>query len=194
MRTSEKLENLIKALIAFQKEDLSIFLNAEAEIRTKSGYAYKFRYATLPNIMNVIRPLLLKHGLILLQPFSEGKLKTILIHESGEFIETEYTLPIQEGMDKQVIGSLITYFRRYMISSLLGLVAEEDDDANIADGNAIISKKENKPVLTPEKMIAVKAKILKGDVTLETVLQHFTLTQEQIEELKKIKNDNKSNK
>lgn len=193
MRTSESITNILKAITAFQKEEINIFLDAEAEIRTKTGYSYKFKYATLPNIMSVIKPLLLKHGIIVMQPFSNGNLYTILMHESGEFIETEFKLPISEGMDKQMIGSLITYFRRYMLTSLLGLVAEEDDDANIADGNEIINKKENKPVMTETQFRAIQARILKGEDIINKVKEHFKLTPEQIkilDELNKNKNNN----
>lgn len=179
MKTSETTSKILKAIMDFQKEEINIFLDAEAEIRTKSGYTYKFKYATLPNIMNIIKPMLLKHGLIIMQPFSDGCLKTILFHESGEFIETEYKLPITEGMDKQMIGSLITYFRRYMLTSLLGLVAEEDDDANIADGNDIIKKKES-PTLSETQFRAIQARILKGEDIIDKVKEHFALTPEQV--------------
>jgi hypothetical protein len=37
----------------------------------------------------------------------------------------------------QEMGSLMTFARRYQIASFFGLAAEEDDDANSADGNQV---------------------------------------------------------
>lgn len=78
-------------------------------------------------------------------------LKTIVFHtETGETIESNTPLPQLkygkgvrkekeidiivgfEGMNSaQAMGSLITYFRRYALSSLLGLVTDKDTDAQV---------------------------------------------------------------
>jgi hypothetical protein len=53
------------------------------------------------------------------------------MHESGEFIEAEYSMrPAKD--DPQGRGSAITYQRRYAIASVLSLNINEDDDANAA--------------------------------------------------------------
>ena len=142
------MKNIYKALASFQQEVPVIEKGV-------SGYGYK--YADLPAIFEIINPLLKKNGLGFSQPLNGNKIKTILFHiESGETIESETEMPIEslvyeettksdkkggeyktfilrgfEGMNKaQAMGSLITYFRRYALSSLLGLVTDKDTDAS----------------------------------------------------------------
>lgn len=97
----------------------------------------KNKYADLGAIIKATRPILAKHGLALVQlPVSndgEIGLKTILMHESGEFVEDTIFLPIGEERGKsvaQVAGSIITYLRRYSWSAFLGIYADEDSDGN----------------------------------------------------------------
>ena len=59
-------------------------------------------------------------------------LKTQLIHESGEIIEMDLEL-ITTKKDPQMIGSSLTYMRRYGLMTILGLRAE-DDDGNQGSG------------------------------------------------------------
>ena len=143
------MKNLFKAIAAFQQECPVI-------LKDTSGYGYK--YADLTQIDSVIKPLLSKHGLSYVQPLQDNSIKTILFHiESGEQIESICTIPFEsvkyepvliettknnvtekktkfviagfEGMNTaQAYGSLITYFRRYTISSMLGLITDKDTD------------------------------------------------------------------
>lgn len=41
-----------------------------------------------------------------------------------------------DGSNPQKIGSVMTYLRRYMLASMLGIASETDDDANSAVPNA----------------------------------------------------------
>jgi len=138
---------IYKALADFQQE---------VPVIHKGSTGHNYSYADLPAIFEVINPILKKNKLGFVQPLVGNKLKTIIFHtESGESIESETDLPIDslnykevevtkngvmtkktvlqgfEGMNKaQAIGSLITYFRRYAISSMLGLVTDKDTDAS----------------------------------------------------------------
>lgn len=119
------MKNLYKALLDFQQEVPNIFKNS-------TGYNYKF--ADLGEINEIIKPLLKKYGLGYVQPIDGSTIKTIIFHaESGESIESSANIPqgVQlKGMnDFQVLGSAITYLRRYSLSSMLGLVTDEDADA-----------------------------------------------------------------
>lgn len=118
-------KELLKALFAFQQEVKPIF-------KGTTGYGY--RYSDLTEIDGVIKPLLTKHGLGYIQPLRENKVETILYHaESGEQISSIIEIPTNvtlKGMnDFQVLGSGITYLRRYSLSSLLGLITDADLDA-----------------------------------------------------------------
>lgn len=120
------MKSIYLSLSAFQKE---------CPIIHKGNTGYGYSYADLPSIFEIINPLLDKHNLGFTQPIIGSKLKTVLFHtESGETIESEIDIPqnVQlKGMnDFQVLGSAITYLRRYAISSILGIVTDKDTDAN----------------------------------------------------------------
>ena len=119
------MKNIYKALAAFQSEVPTIKKNA-------SGYGYKF--ADLEEITKVIKPLLAKHSLGYAQPLDGTNVKTIIFHtESGESLESVAHIPQDvelKGQNQfQVLGSAITYLRRYSLASVLGLVTDEDTDA-----------------------------------------------------------------
>lgn len=119
------MKNLFKALAAFQQEVPVIH-------KGTSGYGYT--YADLPAIFEVINPLLKKHGLGFTQLICGHSVKTIVFHaESGEQLECSTDIPqgVQlKGMNEfQVLGSAITYIRRYSLSAALGLITDKDTDA-----------------------------------------------------------------
>lgn len=60
-------------------------------------------------------------------------LTTMLIHSSGEWIAATYPLIVsQKDENAQGFGSATTYARRYGLSAVLGIIADEDDDGNAA--------------------------------------------------------------
>ena len=74
---------------------------------------------------------------------------TLLLHSSGEWIKDTLSLrPAKD--DAQGAGSAITYARRYSLASLVGVVADEDDDAEAAVGRTDKQTKPGpkKPILT----------------------------------------------
>lgn len=95
---------------------------------------YKSNYFDINSLIGTIKPLLAEFKLVVLQPLThvEDKpaIKTVVIDtESGEKVEEITILP--ENPDPQKMGSIITYFRRYALQSIL-LLQAEDDDANKA--------------------------------------------------------------
>lgn len=128
MYKSDSITALAKALIAFQKEVPVIEKNAKNPF-------FKSNYASLDNIIATIKPVMAKHGLSVSQmPCGENQLKTLLIHESGEYIgDDSSTCPAKQ--DPQGLGSAITYMRRYALCAILGIASEEDDDGNEATNN-----------------------------------------------------------
>jgi len=144
MRTSENITELAKALIQFQKEAKNPTRTAQATVKTRSGMEYSYGYAPLPEVVDTIRPLLAKHGLAIIQnAHGEDKtigITTLLVHESGQWVEGEplsykhEDIRDQQGrpldvMTPQKAGALVTYLRRYSLSPFLGLADEEDSDA-----------------------------------------------------------------
>ena len=125
MKTQEQ-KSLFKSLAAFQQE---------VPVIHKETKGYGYSYADLPTIFDKINPLLAKHNLGFTQPIMGNCVKTIIFHtETGETIESLTEIPqgVQlKGMnDFQVLGSAITYIRRYALSSILGLVTDKDTDAS----------------------------------------------------------------
>ena len=138
MNKSDSIKNLSIALAKFQGEVTN-------PSNTATNPFFKSKYAPLETVLNTVRSILSKHGLSVIQaPSTEDNnivITTILIHESGEYIEPE---PLKLKMDKvsaQGAGSSITYARRYALSSILGIASEDDDDGNHAE---TISKSSNK--------------------------------------------------
>lgn len=120
----KSLINIFKALSNFQQE---------CPVIHKGTNGYGYTYADLPQILEVINPLLKKHGLGFTQLLTEDGLLTVIFHaESGECIEGTCPIPTTtlKGMnDYQSFGSGITYYRRYALSSALGIVTDKDTDA-----------------------------------------------------------------
>jgi len=125
--------HLAKALLGFQKDAPAITLDA-----TNPHFGSKF--ASLNGVVAAVRPALNKNGLVYMQfPTNlDGApaLETMLIHaESGEDIAAVTPL-ILSKIDPQGYGSALTYARRYALLSILGLVGDEDDDANSASNGS----------------------------------------------------------
>ena len=116
--------NIYKALATFQQECPVIH-------KGTSGYGYS--YADLPTIFSIINPILYDKQLGFTQLIQDGGVETILFHSSGETIKSFTPIPQNvslKGMNEyQVLGSAITYIRRYALSSLLGIVTDKDTDA-----------------------------------------------------------------
>ncbi len=158
MNKSDSIANLAKALASFQAE-------IENPKNTASNPFFKSKYAPLQDILNLARPLLSKHGLSILQsPSGDGKniiITTILMHSSGEWIETEPLVLQAEKATAQGAGSAITYGRRYAISAILGISSEDDDDGIHASDTK--GKSDNKPPQTVPAKQESKAEHQKQD-------------------------------
>ena len=87
---------------------------------------FKNTYADLNALIDAVEPILLEKGLIMLQPIKDGKVYTQIIDvESGEMIESN--IELSPNLTAQALGSQITYYRRYQISAILSLMADDDD-------------------------------------------------------------------
>jgi hypothetical protein len=57
---------------------------------------------------------------------------TVILHSSGEYIESEPIFATPVKQDAQATGSVITYLKRYSLSAMFGITSDEDDDGNLA--------------------------------------------------------------
>jgi len=129
------------------KQIAQALLKAQMEFplvkKEDSNPFFKSKYAGLPTVLEAVLPTLNKNGLVLSQApcTNEDRIgvKTTLIHaESGEYIESEFTMALSKN-DPQGAGSAITYARRYAIISILGLNVDEDDDGNLASAKKTVN-------------------------------------------------------
>lgn len=177
MEKSASIENIAKALVKFQSECPVIELDREVEVKTKTGGAYKFKYATFGNIVETTKPILAKNGLSFCQPVQpDGSVTTIIMHESGEFIAS--TLSIKGEQTPQGIGSSISYAKRYSLSSILGIVSEDDDDGNIAEGNSFSTSDDKRKWLNKgtKDYDNAKTKLAAGSVTITDIEKHYRIS------------------
>ena len=145
MNKSDSITNLVKALTTFQGKMTAVK-------KDSTNPFYKSKYASLDTIWETIRKPLSDNGLSVAQTMNliedKSVLDTTLYHTSGEWISgTQLVNPVKN--DPQGLGSAITYARRYSLSAILGLVSDDDDDANVATKPESKPKVESKPVEKP---------------------------------------------
>ena len=123
IRSSETCGLLSAALSTVQAEVHGVAKNAQ-------GHGYK--YAPLDEVTKLVNSKLAAAGLSYVQMPGEGTLITRLMHSSGEWLEASMTLAVPQlarGNDAQAYGAALTYARRYALTAMLGIVADEDTDA-----------------------------------------------------------------
>jgi len=167
------MKHLFKALADFQQE---------VPVIHKGTQGYGYSYSDLPAIFSVINPLLKKHGLGFSQPIMGDTIKTIVFHiESGEVLESLTEIPKDvtlKGMnDFQVLGSAITYIRRYALSSILGLVTDKDTDAGGQQQCRPIVAPRAKDTLTKERFEKALETIKAGKYSVEKLKAEYQLTE-----------------
>ncbi len=129
---------------------------------------FKNAYADLASVWDAIREPLSKNGLSIVQepveaPDGKVKLRTTLLHSSGQRMVSEFTMPVAQPNNPQAVGSALTYARRYTLMSVCG-VAPEDDDGNSGSGNKSkpVDTKAQKEMLEAAFEDAVKDGDLEG--------------------------------
>ena len=127
-------------------------------VKDATNPAFRNKYATLDAIMEQVRPVLAAHGLAVMQgvlhPETDGgrvvgiAVETRLLHLSGEWMASIVVVPVEKPT-AQGAGSAISYGRRYGLSAMLGLTAE-DDDGNSASAPKRIESAAAKVAREPE--------------------------------------------
>ena len=128
---SEKINNLAKAMLKVQKQ-------LRPALKDSYNGFTQSKYATLNSVMEACSEVLINAGIWVTQypvPVDGNGsllgLVTKLVHaESGEWQESTIVMPLAKA-DPQAYGSALTYARRYGLSSMVGLITE-DDDGNMA--------------------------------------------------------------
>ena len=129
--------NITQSLIKITQSLIKAISETKDILADSVNPFHKSKYASLGKHLEVLKPIFAKHGLAVIQ-FPIGcnfgnktvGVRTIILHESGESIQADVEIPVQEGIKGQDAGALITYLRRYALASVAG-VATDDDDAEL---------------------------------------------------------------
>jgi hypothetical protein len=137
MKMSESIANISKALASFQKE-------VKQPVKDGTNPHFKSKYITLDGTVKAIHDTAHKFGLSYTQSLITTDVGvgviTLIMHESGEYIQFEpFYLPM-EKKTAQGAGSAATYSRRYSLSAAFGIVSDLDDDGNQATADAKLNQ------------------------------------------------------
>uniref|UniRef100_A0A6M3LKQ7 Putative Erf family protein n=1 Tax=viral metagenome TaxID=1070528 RepID=A0A6M3LKQ7_9ZZZZ len=173
---SESIIEISKALNDFQAKVVVIKKDA-------TNPFFRMKYATLDSIWSAIRKPLTESGLSVVQtlgilPETTSILETTLLHTSGEWIKGAMLLnPVKN--DPQGLGAATTYARRYSLSAILGVVADEDDDANSASTPRDEKAKKAKGITNVQISTIstiIKEKGIKSEVGIKYIQETFKKT------------------
>jgi len=149
MNHSESINELAAALAKAQGQ-------MTTAVKDKTNPFLKSTYADLASVMAAARGPLSANGLAVIQAaetFDDSgivSVTTMLTHSSGQWISGTIGMAPGEERGKssaQVLGSIITYLRKYGYSSIAGVAAADDDDD---DGNAAQGRPSAHPAPKPE--------------------------------------------
>lgn len=171
MEWSSDVADLRAALFAFQQDVTTLPRTKTAEVTTKGGQTFTYKYADLDDTWGAIRPLLNKHGLLVIQgtevsavnPGSTMMLVTEVIHvNSGQYLRSFWPFPISVD-NPQRTGAWTSYARRYHVQTVLGL-SSEDPDANL-EGKAAAALADTRNAYVPriDKLLTQFADAKGGD-------------------------------
>jgi hypothetical protein len=112
---------------------------------------FKSSYANYNAVREAVIPPLNNNKIVVMQPivFQEGKsfVKTILLHESGESLESLTEIVCAKPNDPQAYGSAVSYGKRYSLQSFMCVGSEDDDGEKAMDrSSGQLSKQDVQPV------------------------------------------------
>lgn len=142
----DKLERLLQMKERMDAKDSMLEFNsclAKMQIAIPSiaerGVGHNIRYATLEDILDVVRPIMHEYGFAIVFKMATGEkvitITGVLLHASGHSIDTALTLPFDTSGNKnavQAAGSTISYGKRYVLNALLNLTTRAEDDNGFA--------------------------------------------------------------
>jgi hypothetical protein len=132
MNRSESITELSAALAKAQGAIRAAPKEGEAS-GMRPGLTY--HYATLADVWSACRAALAANGLAVVQSprltTTSVEVETLLAHSSGQWLSSLLEVPLAQRT-AHAIGSAITYARRYSLAAMVGVVADDDDDAQAA--------------------------------------------------------------
>lgn len=154
---------------------------SEANIQTKNGSSYKIKYASLDEIVEVVRPILSAHGFSVnfkhdQENAANIRIFCILRHRDGHSIENSMVIPVAGGNNAaQAIGSTITYGKRYTLCSMLNIATGDD-----RDGFTVKADEANRKMkLSDERFASALQAVKNGKYSLSKLVIEYDLSADQ---------------
>jgi len=171
---------LAKAQAKIQSPSKDKTVKVSGTSKLGKSFSYNFKYATLDAVIDAVRGPLTSNEMWFYQSVVLGDMTTTLTHSSGQTITSILPMP-KLPESAQECGSLLTYFKRYGLCAALGLTAEEDDDANVSEGNTVKVVEPSKEKKAADKL----GKALRGCTTEDELLAVWEVSQGILEAVKK---------
>ena len=153
MKQSDSIAKLATAMCAAQAQ-------MGGAVKDSANPFFKSKYADLTSVVKAIKEPFSQNGLSYIQmPYHSADgvgVTTRLMHSSGEWLESEFVLPLVKR-DPQSAGAALSYARRYVLQSMAG-IPSADDDAESAMVRQITT-----PAYTPAQKDEFLALIADGD-------------------------------
>jgi hypothetical protein len=202
LERSASIDALAKALVQLQAKLPKV-------TKDKDNPFFRSKYADQASIMDAIQEPMSQAGLAVINTMDYDDMfpdsiliRTTLVHESGQWISGITKMQVatkDKHPTPQEIGSMITYGRRYGISAMIGLAAEDDDGALASGTVAVAAPKTSKkeamamakevfPTAEEVTLETLQKKLREAGVGVVKVLSHYKvgtleeLTKEQIVE------------
>ena len=165
MNSSEKINELATALCKAQAA-------MGGAVKDSANPFFKSSYADLTSVIKAIKQPFADNNLSYTQfPISDENgigVVTRLMHNSGQYIEMGYTLPVVKR-DPQAAGSALTYARRYALQSMAG-IPTADDDAESA-----VIRGDDKKVIDDAQLSALTDLLDSTNADVKAFCKHFKI-------------------
>lgn len=186
---NKQAEMAFNSALALMLNEIPIVAKtSDVRVQTKTGASYGYKYASLDEIVEVVRPILSKHEFsVNFEHFQPDQLNVkiicVLRHSAGHSIKNELILPIEtskqsDGHGKitvQSIGATVSYGKRYTLCSILNIATGDD-----RDGYTVKAEQANQKMsITDERFDKAIEAVKGGKYKLYDLVNGYALTNDQ---------------
>lgn len=141
---------------------------------------HRSKYMTLEWIMNVLRPVLIDNGILLVHFTKDKEVVTKILNMENKEEWFCSSFPLIDTDNPQKYGSCITYAKRYNLMQIFD-ISEEDDDWNVASWKVSKSSEKKKPSFVKEnleKFASMKQEYKSWEDAINEIKKHYSISDE----------------